>query len=155
MEESDRFLDPHVMIYDFADEFLVACPQCGACARVLPSSAAHTTLFDPRRLSCVRCGHTREWREGPVSFGEECDSYFGLPLWLQIPVGKHILWAYNLRHLELIEGYVRAKQRQRRQSDEAGHHNKSLVSRLPEWITSAKHRQSILRGIQRLRQKAA
>jgi hypothetical protein len=153
MTDADRFLDPHATIYDFAEEYLVACPQCGACARVLPSDAARADMFAPRRLACVRCGHTREWREGPVGFGAEYDSYFGLPLWLQTPVGEHTLWAYNLRHLQLIEDYVRAKHRQRKPSVEAGQHNKSLASRLPRWIILAKHRQSVLRGIARLRQK--
>jgi hypothetical protein len=154
MTDAERFRDPHATIYDFADEQLVACPQCGACARVLPVDAARAGMFDLRRLTCARCGHLREWRAGPVGFGAARDSYFGLPLWLQTPVDEHTLWAYNLRHLDLIEGYVRAKHRERRASPETGHHNKSLISRLPQWLKLAKNRERVLRGIERLRQKS-
>ncbi|MEW9532434.1 hypothetical protein AB0B72_28180, partial [Microbispora sp. NPDC049125] len=41
------------------------------------------------------------------------DPFFGLHLWLQTPCCGNVLWAYNIRHLDLLEGYIGADLRER------------------------------------------
>lgn len=77
-----------------------------------------------------------------------------LPLWLQMPCNGHTLWAYNLKHLSFIEAYVTATDR-RRSKDEYGWSNRSLASRLPQWIRSSKNRDAILKAIQSLKQSVS
>ncbi|MGI5171658.1 hypothetical protein ACQEU3_45665 [Spirillospora sp. CA-253888] len=36
------------------------------------------------------------------------------PLWLQRSCCGHVLWAYNVRHLDLLESYAAAKLREGR-----------------------------------------
>lgn len=155
MTHADRFRDTHDTLDSFADAYLVVCPHCRACAHVLPIDPHERDLFAPRRATCRACGFAKEWREQPIRFGDEHDSYFGLPLWLQTPVGDHILWAYNLRHLHLIEAFVRASLRERRADETTGWRNTSVVSRLPAWIKAAKHRKHVLKAIERLKQMDA
>lgn len=152
MTEPNRFLDTRETLYHFSDEYLVACPQCNACARVLPLHNDRQNFLDPRRVTCQSCSYSKDWQGKSISIGTEFDSYFRLPLWLQIPVENQILWAYNLRHLELIESFVRATLRQRR-TDLYGCRNASIISRLPSWVKAAKNRRHILKAIDRMRQK--
>jgi hypothetical protein len=137
-----RFRDSQSSIYDFMDECLVVCPQCAACARVVPLDRENSGLFAPHRMLCWQCGYTKDWHGQRIAFEYQYDSYFGLPLWLQTRVGDHILWAYNRRHLEFIEAFVCA-----------GWRNNSLSSRLPDWIKVAKNRTSILKSIDKLKQR--
>ncbi|MDA0672945.1 MAG: hypothetical protein O3C67_04455 [Cyanobacteria bacterium] len=109
-------------------------------------------VFAPRRLICGRCAHHQDWQGDLVRWGDAQDCYFGLPLWLQTAVAGHTLWAYNLRHLSLIEAFVAAPLRSRR-PDAAGWHNRSVISRLPRWMQTAQHRPAILRAIARLQQR--
>lgn len=148
-----RFRDTQETHYSFIDEHLVVCPQCSACACVVRIDPQQDSVFAPRRLSCHKCGYTKDWQEREVSFGSGCDSYFGLPLWLQAPVGNRLLWAYNLRHLRLIEEFVQATLRERRAHNSAGWHNKSIISRLPDWIKTSKNRRDILKTIESLYEK--
>jgi hypothetical protein len=78
------------------------------------------------------------------------DPYFNLPLRLQITTRHGWLWAYNLEHLDLIRRYVQASLRERAPWYDSGH-KMTLVARLPRWITSAKHRDEVLRAIDKLR----
>ncbi|MFD4246830.1 hypothetical protein ACFWP3_35365 [Streptomyces sp. NPDC058525] len=77
------------------------------------------------------------------------DPYFQLPLWLQASCCGHVLWAYNVRHLDLLEAYVAAKLRERGELVPAA--PTSLVERLPTWLKAAKNRTEVLRTIRRLR----
>jgi hypothetical protein len=81
-----------------------------------------------------------------------CDSYFGLPLWLQAPCCGHVLWAYNRHHLSLIEQYVQADLRELSGEPKLGWHANSLTSRLPDWMIVAKHRQAVLNAIAKLKE---
>ena len=85
-------------------------------------------------------------------FGEPAvDDYFHLPLWIQSPCCGHTLWAYNWRHLEFIESFVKAALRDRRQ-DSFGWSKRSMVTRLPRWMKAATNREQILDGIGKLRE---
>ena len=155
MNDTIRFRNTQETLDSFVDEYLVVCPQCAACARVVPIDVQQSSLFAPRRVVCHTCGYTKDWQEQTIHLGDEYDSYFGLPLWLQTGVGDKIVWAYNLRHLNLIEAFVRASLRERRADPKTGWRNKSVASRLPNWIKAAKNRKQILKAIERIKQKLA
>ncbi len=161
--EPMRFLDMGKTIYDFGDRFLVRCPRCAHCAIAAPSQpsdSAHDQLFAPHRLVCAACGLAREWdgkrkarwpHEGkgrPVSIliGEPVDWYFRLPLWLQAPCCGATLWAYNAEHLAFLRGFVTAQLRERLASAST----RSAASRLPHWMITAKNRDEVTRGLERL-----
>jgi hypothetical protein len=81
------------------------------------------------------------------------DSFFGLPLWLQVPCCGETLWAYNAAHLDFLAEHVGATLRERTRHPEHGWHNRSLASRLPTWMKAARHRDEVLKGLERLRAK--
>jgi hypothetical protein len=77
------------------------------------------------------------------------DPYFQRPVWLQANCCGNVLWAYNVRHLDLLEAYVQARLRER--GELVPWAPTSLVERLPTWLKAAKNRTEILRAIKRLR----
>jgi hypothetical protein len=155
----ERFQDTGEGLYQFTDLFLVKCPHCGKCARVLlkeditgprPEDTGKPRrpgyiLLAPRRLVCAQCGYTRDWAGKKVGSSGLTDYYFQEPLWLQMPCCNEILWAFNERHLDFLEGYVRAELRE-------GHGHGTVASKLPRWIMSAKNREAILHCVEKLRE---
>lgn len=144
-------------LYEFSDLFLVHCPRCDKCARVLPVSPAATEknkqgivpyaqlMFAPRRLSCQHCGYVKEWEGKKVAqFGDGRDWYFGVPLWLQVPCCGESLWAFNDRHIQFLEDFVSASFRET-------HFGASLASRLPEWMKLGRNRVEVLKCMDKLR----
>jgi len=111
-------------------------------------------LFASRKLVCRGCGHSVAWAKREIRRGDArlaVDDYFERPLWLQTRCAGHVLWAYNREHLEFLEAFVRATLRERLKDGAGGWSNRSLASRLPKWIKSARNREAILRGLARLR----
>jgi len=157
-----RFRDGARQLYDFLDEILVVCPACKGSAAVrtygpaLPAGVAGGGLFQARRLVCERCSYVWEWaRVGvalPVTGEQVCDPFFHLPLWLQTSCCGKTLWAYNRRHRQFLEEYIRAELREKESSPRAGYHNQGLANRLPEWMIVGKHRQAVLRALFKLQQ---
>jgi hypothetical protein len=155
-ETRKEFKDDGEYIYNFGDEFLVECPKCRSLAQILFSEEPEANepissrIFSPKKLVCPSCGLNKKLSgdEMRVRTGGSFDMHFGLPLWLQIPCCGDTLWAYNEKHLEFIENYVAAKLRVRRPNI-----NQSFISRLPQWLKSAKNRAEILRAIAKLRGK--
>ncbi|MFE5582281.1 hypothetical protein [Kitasatospora sp. NPDC056531] len=151
-----RFTDPGLRVYDLAEEVLVRCPGCGGCAVVLAQlggvseQRTHAGWVLTRRgLRCGGCGHARDEFQGRRAYGGSVDPYFGLPLWLVADCcGGRQLWAYNPAHLDLLEGYIAARLRER---DATRGLPTSLLEKLPAWVKSAKHRTELLRTIRRLR----
>lgn len=131
---------------------LVVCPRCEACARVLPREPGVAAYAAPRRMVCPACGLAREWSGREVLLGAACDPYFREPLWLTAACCGETLWAYNERHLRLIEQFVAA---QLRESGPGlpGWTNRSIANRLPRWIKDGKNREEILKAIARLRER--
>lgn len=152
-----RFQDPRTSLYAFLDEILVVCPQCGQCARIIRQDADTRPLFAPRRCVCKHCGFTKDRAEGGVYHGwyrdPPRDGYFRFPLWLNTPCCDHMLWAFNRRHLELLEGFVSATLREQKQDPQWGWANSSAISRLPKWMIAAKNREQVLKAITRLKAK--
>jgi hypothetical protein len=132
----NRFKDTREDIYSFQNEFMVRCPFCDSCAIVRCIDPDNVDSFAPRRFSCKACGSSKKWSEKKIERSYTVDDYFHYPLWLQTSCCGETLWAYNLRHLEFIEAFVRAKLRERKPHELYGWSNPSLFSRLPKWIQS-------------------
>ena len=121
-----RFQDHGELVRDFQDTLIVACPSCNK-----------PVDYHREKFSCIHCGHIRPY----LSSSENL-------LFLQIDCCGHTLRAFNLKHLDFIEQYIGAALRERTPNI-----NKSLISRLPQWMKSAKHREEILKGIQKLKKR--
>ena len=159
MKDNNSFLDSRVHRYELfiptrEDPTLVVCPCCQNKAKVLPLNDSNGGM----RLSCERCGCAKEQKKSSTSFywGDEMptDGYFKLPLWMQVRCCGKILWAFNLRHLDLLESYVGARLRERRKDPKSGWRNASVVSRLPNWIKASGNRDKILQCLKKLRKLA-
>lgn len=147
-----RCRDLHQSIYSFYDEFLVRCPHCHSCALIRPIDPNNAQLFAPRRFSCTGCGAAKNWAGksiGGGGAGELVDPYFHYRLWLQIRCCGQTLWAYNWRHLQSIELFVAAKLRESKPDERYGYSNRSLFSRLPQWMQSRHNRDDILKAIEK------
>ncbi len=149
----ERFQDKSESIYAFMDKTFVECPRCGSCAVSTLLDEADDDWFSPRRLTCTGCAYNAKWKSRNIlrQWRLGRDDYFGLPLWLQTECRGELLWAYNERHLRLIEDIARATLRERSQDGKYGWSNQSLLSRLPAWVKAAKNREHVLNAIERLR----
>jgi hypothetical protein len=149
-----RFRDDGRSHFSYLDDILVKCPKCAAAGHVLPSgvSRAHPKVpaFAPRRFYCSGCHHRVESHSGIMTFGTDGrDPYLRLALRLQARTRHGVLYAYNGAHLDWIAVFVAAPLRERR--IEHGSANRSIASRLPVWVKSAKNREGVLRAVARMR----
>ncbi|MBR8638956.1 hypothetical protein KEF29_05580 [Streptomyces tuirus] len=157
-----RHDDHGTWLVRFTDRVHVVCPRCGGRALVVPrpdvepSKHFGALLFQPRRLSCAGCGAVAERTAvqrgaglvGAVPGGTE-DPFFRRPLWLQTRCAGRILWAYNEEHIDALAAYVAATQRRRHTSP-----TMAMFPRLPLWMKSANHRDTVLAGLAALRDLA-
>jgi hypothetical protein len=150
--QPDRFSDTGEQLLDFMDEYDVVCPRCKKLAHVAIVDATAPPLFAPRRLTCLSCGHVAEWLGSGVRswFSDEPrDWYFKRPFFYRIACCGHVLWVFNRRHLQFLKEFVSAKIRSRSKG-KRGWSNRSLASRLPKWISTARHREDILVSLAKL-----
>jgi hypothetical protein len=63
---------------------------------------------------------------------------------LQTPCCGEALWAY-------YDDFVRARLRERQRDPKYGWSNRSVASRLPQWMKAGKNREVVLKGLGRLR----
>lgn len=155
--EGERFFDEGLAIQDFSNEFLVVCPKCKSMAKVVSeetTSEKNKSLII-HKFICFCC-HYREIlqkKKAVINIYEDLsvqrDWHFRFPLWLQVSCCGENLWAYNLKHLEILEQYVSAKLRERNKKG-----RNSFLSKLPAWLKSAKNRKAILKSIEKLRSMA-
>jgi hypothetical protein len=140
-----RYQNQDESVYAFTDEFLVRCPHCERCARVVVRSDddALAWWLQARRLVCAACGQAEDWPGGPITMGGACDWFFRLPLWLQTPCGGATLWAFNARHLEQLTRYLDADE------------HPSAASHLPRWLTTNEDHEDVLHALAHLRQLLA
>ncbi len=161
-----RFRDYTTALDAFAGTVWVRCPQCQQQARSHRLSATESpNALTEWRLTCTHCGYSkttnRSSKRPPLPWWNQqgwwgqvrrydgaVDPVFGLPLWLQMPCCGHVLWAYNLEHLDFLAHYVSATLRER-QGNKGNHH--SIAVCLPRWIKSANHRDPILKAIAEMR----
>jgi hypothetical protein len=148
-----RFRDPTTWLYDLAaDDVDVVCPRCAGRAIVAAQRLeGRGTLDWPRRLTCPSCAYAALWAaqtRGSV-WGGPVDPFFRRPLWLRTRWRAHIVWAFNRRHLEILEGFVGADLRERG----PGGRSSTMISQLPAWMKSAKNRKGLLVALGRLRRK--
>ena len=156
-----RFVEPDLMdcpmFAEMMDEILVVCPRCEGCARIAPIGSHRVSQFAPRRLICEKCGSVKNWSNNSLSYfwwqAPPVEPYFQLPLWLSLSCCSKSLWFLNPHHMELVEGYVRAELREKLKHPEKGWFNNSLYNRLPKFIKEAKHREEILKAIEKLKHK--
>ncbi len=126
---------------------------CGLCGHQWVSASIEYSAppaEPPTQLKaeCARCGGqtlisvstTRQLREARC-----CDPHFGLPLRLATSTRHGTVWAYNLRHVQELSGYVSARLRVRQDSS-----NSAMFSRLPRWMKLAKHREEIAKALSKL-----
>ena len=155
-EAHDRFRDNGYGLEAYSDLIYVVCPVCTGRATVverpgLPDRRYESDLFfRPRRLSCHQCAASSGWEPAQRGAGVigarprgTIDPFFKLPLWLQMDCRGHVLWAYNKRHLDVMERYVSARLRERRRWA----CDMSMLERLPVWIKAAGNREAVLRAI--------
>jgi hypothetical protein len=170
--EASRYRDDGRVLENFLSLVAVVCPRCSAAAHVVPAArssgagnAPWPTWSSPRQLTCLRCGLTD--RRKPKSFllGAPVDPYFRLPLFLAARFRVWTLWAYNLEHLDVLRRYVTATVRERpiqlgeRHSGTAalpdrGARPMSMIEKLPDWMSAAGNRESLLRVLNQLRDRA-
>jgi hypothetical protein len=75
---------------------------------------------------------------------------FSLPLWLTAECcGGELLWALNYAHLDYLAQFVASKQRGRDFPSPPG--ARGLTYMLPKWMQLARHREELLKTIERLR----
>ena len=153
VKNMNRHIDKQEHFEDFNDPCYVVCPKCSGCAVISTVSENEKGWFAPRKLVCTGCTYRDYWEDNAISRlwrRDAKDDYFNLPLWLQVPCGKNVLFAYNKEHLQFLESFVSADIRQRSRDDEAGWSNRSAASRLPDWIKSRKNKNRILKSVKRL-----
>ncbi|MCC7222500.1 MAG: hypothetical protein IT273_02155 [Chitinophagales bacterium] len=133
----------------------VKCRECYA-----PIQARGTWLGNWNRLTttCSRCGDTCQYEGTLIKLrchqGLMTDPVFGLPLWYQANFKGDLFWAFNAAHLQYLSRYVAAKHRERGISPRNTiKKNSSMLSRLPDFIRSAKNRDDLSKLIAKLLNK--
>lgn len=123
--------------------------NCGHCGSRLTFSKTVDKYRDKIEVKCSNCMQEKEYSvHYAFTYANDrqaTDPYFGLQLWLQMPFGDNILWAYNFEHLAYIKNYVRAELR-----EAASGGKYSLAWKLPNFIKIKKNRQRVLKAIARL-----
>jgi len=139
-----------------SDPTLIVCPKCNKMAKVILTDKQPEIGYKAKAV-CSSCGFSNEKTSTERAFywqeEEPSDGYFDYRLWLKTSCCGNSLWAFNIRHLELLENYVTAELREN-PKDENGYANASITSRLPKWIKFSKNREQVLSCIQKLKQMA-
>ena len=142
-----RFFDDRLCLCAYSDPILIACPKCkqGGSLRLRKEDSEQRNWQARRFFGCDNCGHSFNWKPRLVIHSvANWDEV--LPLLLQTSCCGRKLWAFNEKHLQFIEEYASALVRER-----IGPANASLASRLPQWIKSAKNRESVLKAVRKLK----
>lgn len=151
-------------IHDFVNEVLVVCPKCNNEAIVHSNFSFKKIQYEDIKVTCSSCGFSKTRRAitssilysrlttktEAILFGAPVDPFFKLPLRLQDSVNGNLFWAYNYEHLEFIRNLVEAKLRER---NGQSNYNASVASRFPKWLTSKSNRETVLKVIERLKNK--
>lgn len=137
----------------FDDHVLVHCPKCDEAATIDARSGA-------LRVTCTACGYMKEVQprsaaprlipRSALAVYNSGNTILGARLWLEAECcGGHRLWALNERHLNYLRAFVMSTDRTREFPSPPG--SRQLADRLPAWMVEAKHRDEVLRALDRLR----
>lgn len=134
-------------------EFSCHCANCVSEIKVdIPSVNEKVETI---ALKCPGCGQTEDYKPRNIKLewvyepnGRPADKYFNLPLWLTENVKGEVLWAINYKHLDYLKQYIQADLRERN-----GRLGWTMVEKLPEWMKSAKNRESVIKAIEKLEKK--
>ena len=151
------------LLYQFAKDILVVCPQCSeqAIVRTGDFETLKKTHYDIK-VVCSACGYNKTLekvspRQEPkqkqgnlLIFGAPIDPFFHLPVWLQADFSGQTLWAYNQEHLDFLADHIGAKLRER---NGFAFRVRSIGARLPRWMSSAGNREALLKEIEGLRER--
>jgi hypothetical protein len=141
-----RHRDPGDGRCSFTDDVLVVCPRCAGCAHLF---APPSCIGPTARLVCTNCGHaTARHRHADVCRYTAVEPR--VELWLRIPCAGRVLWAFNPAHIAALDSHIGARLRE--DAAQPGL-NMTMLARLPSWMTAAKHRTEVLRGLSRLRER--
>lgn len=146
MDESGKWVgevDPSIEF--FAKRILVRCKACRKCAVVRSDKYDEEKKVFVTEISCGHCGEIWTLRTRRLR-----NSYLELPLWLQTRCCGEVLWALNEDHLAYLEMYLGARLRTR-----AFGQNSTIAARLPKWMSAAKNRAAVQKGLGRLRKLLA
>lgn len=149
MSEPCRARDPGLTAWDFRDVVWVVCPHCAGPARSSVDAARQRF-----RLVCRRCAHVGELPSPDAGewVGDATDGRFGLPLYLTTRVRGRLLWAYNPAHLDALAEWLGASLRERPR--DGVHRNRTMMARLPPWMSSATARPHVVRALAALSARA-
>jgi hypothetical protein len=136
-------MSPH-FLSEFMNELLVGCPRCQKLAHLRSDMSPELeSQAGGHRLTCTHCGLVRDQLSiHPYDIGAEIRGS-GLKLWLVHACCGEQLWAMNEKHLNFLINWIGQSQRPR-QRNESGYVNRSLESRLPQWMLQAHHRKEVL-----------
>jgi transposase-like protein len=128
------------------------CPTCGyQWLEANIKAKATSQLKKTTSIDCPGCKQQAiiklHWEndQDELYGNSPIDPFFGFPLWLQIECCNNVLWVYNEKHLADLQAYVAAKIRYR-----ANRGKWSMITRLPQWIISAKNRETILKCLEKI-----
>lgn len=123
--------------------------RCDYCGTTFQYAEKVNKPKDKVELKCSTCKQEKRYDVSPsLTYANKIqatDPYFGLQLWLQIPLDDNILWAYNYDHLHYLKAYVAAKLREERVVTKY-----SMTQNLPNFIKLARNRDRVLKAIERL-----
>ncbi len=140
-----RFIDSGEFLADFGEMVIASCPRCQRPVNYQIDTTGKGIVYPFSCLNCgyIKGGHTKDFLVNPMSVFVPTHQ-----LYLVADCCGQTLWARNMAHLDFLENYVSANLRQR-----TANVNRSVASRLPQWIKAAKNREEILKCIKRLREK--
>lgn len=128
---------------------------CGYCGHQWVSIDATRKVASPAMKTldadCAQCGRSSAVAVSVVVVrdAEAIDPHLGMPLLLVEKTAAGVLWAYNQAHLHALQDYAVAPLRER-----VGVANRSMFSRLPQWMKLARNRVLLQKATARLIAKA-
>lgn len=157
----------HLQHAHFSNEVDVVCPKCAGRALVKGPGLYGEHIETSTFCVCVHCGYNQKYQDKNPDFtqtnsanrvykhhlqllGGEVDPFFHHALWYMAPCLNGYIWAYNLKHLELIETFIASTNRSR---NGLPNKNNSIASRLPKWMGAAKNRATVLKCFRYLKAK--
>ena len=146
MAQPKRFKDENLLLSNFYGEALVICP---ACAKKAVAKADYK--IKKVRLFCTQCGYNKEAAtviNTTTYIQMPAQQYFDAELWLQAPFKNEVFRAFNEKHLDYLERYIKACLREHK---DRRHY--TLLEKLPKFYHEAKNRERLIKIIENLRNK--